>query len=155
MVNDWSEFGLKLGSSRQVDSTVKVGELSPHLFPNGHQYFGVSTLDSLTYLRCTQNLGNVVVWTDRVVVVHNNWIIGKGNKVQRFKDAGLWKVNASIQDFFGHSKDALTSLASNSDLRTDHFDVQTSQCFETLKHVHTVVTAVKCLLSSNLNNVDD
>ena len=24
------------------------------------------------------------------VVVHNNWIVGKHNKIQRFKNAGLW-----------------------------------------------------------------
>ena len=76
-------------------SKVKVGALPMQLFPSGIMYFGVSTLASLAYLRSLESnasVVHVVPWTDRVVVVHNNWITGKKAKVQRFKDSGLWKV---------------------------------------------------------------
>ena len=79
-------------------SKVKVGALPMQLFPPGIMYFGVSTLASLAYLRSSESnasVVHVVPWTDRVVVVHNNWITGKKAKVQRFKDSGLWKVNSS------------------------------------------------------------
>ena len=73
-------------------SKVKVGALPMQLFPSGIMYFGVSTLASLAYLRSLESnasVVHVVPWTDRVVVVHNNWITDKKVKVQRFKDSGL------------------------------------------------------------------
>ena len=76
-------------------SKVKVGAMPMQLFPYGIMYFGVSTLASLAYLRSLESnasVVHVVPWTDRVVVVHNNWITDKKVKVQRFKDSGLWKV---------------------------------------------------------------
>ena len=72
---------------------INVGALPRHLFPPGIMYFGVSTLASLAYLRSSESnasVSHVVPWTDRVVVVHNNWIIGREAKVERFKDSGLW-----------------------------------------------------------------
>ena len=96
---------------------VNVGALPRHLFPPGIMYFGVSTLASLAYLRSSESntsVAHIVPWTDRVVVVHNNWIIGREAKVQRFKDSGLWKVNSSSpsdENVIQECNDVLLQLA--------------------------------------------
>tara|TARA_B100000482_G_scaffold18802_1_gene12598 strand:+ start:232 stop:996 length:765 start_codon:yes stop_codon:yes gene_type:complete len=47
--------------------------LSPALFPSGRRYFDEKKRDG-------------------VVVVHNNFVIGKAKKIARFKQVGLWAV---------------------------------------------------------------
>eukprot|EP00850_Spirogloea_muscicola_P008406 SM000044S16053 [mRNA] locus=s44:717872:720690:- [translate_table: standard] len=54
-----------------------VRKLDPLLFPSGFEYWQART------------------WVKRgvtPVVVHNNWINGKEAKLQRFREAGLWRV---------------------------------------------------------------
>jgi rhamnogalacturonan II specific xylosyltransferase len=51
--------------------TIKHKELPRQEFPSGDLYFGQNK---------QQN----------VVIVHNNYIVGKDNKIQRFKEVGLW-----------------------------------------------------------------
>ena len=54
--------------------TIKHKELPRQEFPSGDLYFGQNK---------QQN----------VVIVHNNYIVGKDNKIQRFKEVGLWSIN--------------------------------------------------------------
>ena len=68
-------------------SLLKVGKLDRQLFPSGDLYFGVEGVRSLEP-RCDANLRH-----SRVVIVHNNWIVGKEKKIQRFINVGLWKDN--------------------------------------------------------------
>jgi len=32
-------------------------------------------------------------WHSNIVMVHNNWVVGRENKVKRFKEANLWFVS--------------------------------------------------------------
>lgn len=59
---------------------VRHAGLPQHLFPNGRQYFDLMNEEE----------------RQKVVVVHNNFIIGHDNKKQRFKGAGLWVLSEDI-----------------------------------------------------------
>lgn len=64
-------------------SNVSLGILPGQSFPPGIIYFGLNFVNT--------------TWRENVVVVHNNWIIGHGKKVDRFRKAGLWTYSPSLQ----------------------------------------------------------
>jgi hypothetical protein len=64
------------------DNNIKVHALDLKLFPNGAIYFGTNNNDSLL---TTTEKGNAFI-------IHNNWIKGLVNKIQRFKDNNLWFI---------------------------------------------------------------
>ena len=68
--------------------SVEFSALSLDLFPPGIKYFGPATAGQATKFK-------VLTREDKknVVVVHNNFIMGKDKKKLRFEAAGLWKVH--------------------------------------------------------------
>jgi len=72
--------------------SLKVGKLDRQLFPSGDLYFGEEGVRSLEPQRDGKESG-LFHRRGRVVLVHNNWIIGKEKKIQRFINVGLWKDN--------------------------------------------------------------
>ena len=94
LVNEWSrEFlegemdqpplnrAIKLLQMQKDDSkSVRFVPLPRTRFPSGDMFF-----------RTHAFLGLDVVFD--VVIVHNNWINGKDNKIRRFKEVGLWVEN--------------------------------------------------------------
>ena len=60
------------------------------LFPSGDLFFGVEGERA----EGPELLGSGGSRRDGTVVVHNNWIVGKHNKIQRFRNAGLWLEGA-------------------------------------------------------------
>ena len=66
-----------------------VGRLDPADYPTGAHYFGVENTfsDPLFY-----NASARARYRAPPVLVHNNWLIGRANKVLRFRLHGLWFV---------------------------------------------------------------
>ncbi len=58
-------------------------------FPHGQKYFG----SQLTF-RSEMDLSKV-----HPAVVHNNYIIGKDNKLKRFKHFGLWYIGDKASNY--------------------------------------------------------
>jgi hypothetical protein len=67
---------------RQYKAELKVYVLPPALFPSGFEFFNTATFDS-------------VADPLHPVVVHNNFIVGKGVKRSRFERYGLWRSEDS------------------------------------------------------------
>ncbi|XP_033114782.1 UDP-D-xylose:L-fucose alpha-1,3-D-xylosyltransferase-like isoform X2 [Anneissia japonica] len=89
-VNKWSQMTLKekLDSKNNdqtimnkllKEATLKRKILTSHEFPNGQIYFN-GTLSAAD--------------RQKAVVVHNNWVTGHNTKVNRFRNAGLWLIDA-------------------------------------------------------------
>jgi len=69
---------------------ANVGRLDRQLFPSGDLYFGEEGVRSEEPLWGSSDF-RIFHRHTQVVWVHNNWIVGKEKKIQRFKNAGLWK----------------------------------------------------------------
>jgi hypothetical protein len=67
---------------------LSIGMLDRVRFPSGDIFFGEKNIS--TSILPASPLPVNVNKTDHAVVVHNNWIRGHANKVQRFKHKGLW-----------------------------------------------------------------
>ena len=67
-----------------------VGRLDPANYPAGAQYFGVEPTyaDPLFF-----NASARALCSQTPMLVHNNWLIGRANKVIRFRLHGLWFVD--------------------------------------------------------------
>ena len=74
---------------------LKVKKLDSNKFPHGLKYFGHGTKG--------KSLMDLTKYTP--VVVHNNYIIGKDNKLIRFKRAKLWFISGSTKTGFTCSLD--------------------------------------------------
>ncbi|KAL4233809.1 hypothetical protein ACF0H5_008487 [Mactra antiquata] len=61
-------------NSDEINVDYKV--LNTTLFPSGRDYFGNHTQEQRS----------------KAIIVHNNWIVGHGNKKERFREFNLWKV---------------------------------------------------------------
>ena len=61
---------------KELNTNIKHLGLNTRLFPNGKQFFELYNNDQ----------------KKDVVVVHNNYIIGKDKKIERFKREDLWRV---------------------------------------------------------------
>jgi rhamnogalacturonan II specific xylosyltransferase len=68
---------------------LSIGMLDRVRFPSGDIFFGERNISTSILLPASRLPVNVNQ-TDHVVVVHNNFIQGHANKVQRFKNKGLW-----------------------------------------------------------------
>ena len=69
---------------------VNVGRLDPADYPGGAQYFGVEPTysDPLFY-----NESARAQCSSPPVLVHNNWLVGRANKIVRFRLHGLWSIS--------------------------------------------------------------
>ena len=73
---------------------VDVGRLHPADYPGGAQYFGVEPTysDPLFYNESARAQCN-----SPPVLVHNNWLVGRANKIVRFRLHGLWSISGGEQ----------------------------------------------------------
>ena len=69
---------------------VNVGRLDPADYPGGAQYFGVEPTysDPLFYNESARAQCN-----SPPILVHNNWLVGRANKIVRFRLHGLWSIS--------------------------------------------------------------
>ena len=67
-----------------------VGRLDPADYPGGAQYFGVEPTysDPLFYNESARAQCN-----EPPILVHNNWLVGRANKIIRFRLHGLWAIS--------------------------------------------------------------
>ncbi len=67
-----------------------VGRLDPADYPGGAQYFGVEPTysDPLFYNESARAQCN-----EPPILVHNNWLVGRANKILRFRLHGLWSIS--------------------------------------------------------------
>ena len=67
-----------------------VGRLDPADYPGGAQYFGVEPTysDPLFYNESARAQCN-----SPPILVHNNWLVGRANKIVRFRLHGLWSIS--------------------------------------------------------------
>jgi hypothetical protein len=67
-----------------------VGRLDPADYPGGAQYFGVEPTysDPLFYNESARAQCNAPP-----ILVHNNWLVGRANKIIRFRLHGLWSIS--------------------------------------------------------------
>ena len=68
-----------------------VGRLDPADYPGGAQYFGVEPTysDPLFYSTSTRAQCN-----EPPILVHNNWLVGRANKIIRLRLHGLWSISS-------------------------------------------------------------
>lgn len=81
-----------------LDSDVNLGVLPVSRFPSGCIFFpwpDPTTQAGLGGCRKDQRQKFIKAfphWKSSIVMVHNNWVVGRENKVKRFKEANLWFV---------------------------------------------------------------
>lgn len=84
---EWNE----VMSTSAAGLAVRIGVLSPYLFPTGCIYFGCRPRLQEAYVK---QLGDTE-WRDIAVVIQNNWLSSHKAKVERFKEHGMWFLTNS------------------------------------------------------------
>ncbi|GJP40752.1 hypothetical protein CLOM_g409 [Closterium sp. NIES-68] len=89
--NDQLYLGMAIHELLKVNPAPLIGVLPQTLFPPGWLYFQDSSA-------LPPGRRRVLPDWDAVVTIHNNWMAGKGNKLDRFVTAGLWRLTDAKRD---------------------------------------------------------
>ena len=95
---------------------VNIGRLAPADYPGGAQYFGVEPTyaDPLFYNESARAQCN-----SPPVLVHNNWLVGRANKIVRFRLHGLWSISGEQPEREWRHTSEACSLQSRSAMAFD------------------------------------